>query len=81
MIIFSFHFFVRYIFIFILPFLFYFFTEFDISVAISCSAFVIFFAILTLDSEIWRVTVDGDVIKYRSFYGITKIYNFNDITK
>lgn len=58
-----------------------FFTEFDISVVISCSAFVIFFAILTLDSEIWRVTVDGDVIKYRSFYGITKIYNFNDITK
>ena len=43
--------------------------------------FVIFFAILTLDSAIWRVIVDGDIIKYRSFYGITRTYNFNDITK
>lgn len=58
-----------------------FFTEFDISVVISVSAFVIFFAILTLDSAIWRVIVDGDIIKYRSFYGITRTYNFNDITK
>ena len=58
-----------------------FFTEFDISEVISVSVFVIFFAILTLDSAIWRVIVDGDIIKYRSFYGITRTYNFNDITK
>ena len=54
---------------------------FDISEVISVSAFLIFFAILTLDSAIWRVIVDGDIIKYRSFYGITRTYNFNDITK
>ncbi|EFP61137.1 hypothetical protein HMPREF0983_02543 [Erysipelotrichaceae bacterium 3_1_53] len=81
MIICSFPFFVRYVFIFILPFLYGVFTEFDISEVISVSVFVIFFAILTLDSAIWRVIVDGDIIKYRSFYGITRTYNFNDITK
>lgn len=58
-----------------------FFTEFEISEVIAVSVFLTFFAILTLDSEFWRVTVEEDVIKYRSFYGITRTYNFNDITK
>lgn len=57
-----------------------FFTQYEISEVVSLSVFLIFFAVLTLDSEFWRVTVDGDIIKYRSFYGITRTYNFNDIT-
>jgi len=34
-----------------------------------------------LDNKFWRVMVEGDVIKYRSLYGITRIYSFNDISK
>lgn len=58
-----------------------FFMEFDMSVVISCFAFMLFFTVLTLNIGFWRVSVEGEVIKYRSSYGITRTYNFNDITK
>lgn len=56
-------------------------TKFEMSEIISLSVFTIFFAVLALDSKFWRVTVEGNVIKYRSSYGFTKTYDFNDITK
>lgn len=58
-----------------------FFTKFEISEVIAVSMFAIFFAVLTLDNKFWRVMVEGDVIKYRSLYGITRTYSFNDISK
>lgn len=58
-----------------------FFTKFEISEVIGVSAVVIFYAVATLDAKFWRVMVEGDVIKYRLLYGITRTYSFNDISK
>ncbi len=43
--------------------------------------FIVITGTCTLHLFLWRVSVHGDLIEHRSLLGITKHYNFKDITK
>lgn len=52
----------------------------DFSVIVAYGILIAFFGICTLHLFLWRVQVNHDVIKYRSFFG-KKYYKFSDITR
>ena len=45
------------------------------------SFFIVITGACTLHLFLWRVSVRGALIECRSLFGITKCYNFKDITK